>query len=774
MTAPLGMPSPGDVIAGKYRLTEELGRGSMGVVYGATHDVTGKRVAVKVLFPAMAASDVAAERFLREAKAACRIEHPNVVNVYDAGRDGERLFLVMELLRGEPLSAVLERGPQDPERFIEDFMPVLRGVAAAHAVGVVHRDLKPENIFMTAGRIGYDGDPKVLDFGISKLSGTSARSTPITMDGTIMGTPYYMAPEQILSSKSVDERADVYSLGVILYQAITGDLPFNADNLHALFLKIASGKPRPARELRPDIDPELERVLMRALATDPTKRYQTVESLAFALEPFGEGASFSRPQRLVVPPSRASVPGGGGATPSGTPMPFETAPKLELGEKTHGDVALPAAVQAAADALERSEGPRAPGSPPRTRNSEIDIDVDTDRPPETPRSDPPAELEGPPTMISRFHMGDDAVVTPVTTDPEIDTKSTDPVVRKPAESHPSPHDRVSRSETVPVSTVPGAVAVHKRANAEPPEAQAVPDVHRKPTQLLPDRSPRPVQEVDRRERQASSPLGAQPSQPSQPSSAARRVGGSTLPFGTPAPASGPALSPTPAAATATPARPARASSPGPAPSAQPALPRPRAPTPATPKPAAAEPLARAARPVTRGSSPGPASVAAMARPAAGAQKPVNGEPSIVVSASVASPERSAQGVDVADTDSYDVPDHVRDAAPTVLDAAPPMGHLEEVVARALPSLHTDMDLPQADLAAATANTASAAAASADAGAATMLDLTPPVIDDETYFTRRRKPKKRRVPIVLVAFGLLVLALIAGALAFFIASHVLGR
>ena len=288
------LPEPGEIVGGRYRIEQVLGSGATGVVYEGSHQLTGQRVAIKWLRPDLAASDALTARFLREARAACAIDHPNVVTVSDAGRDRGSLFLVMELLRGESLSAFLDRGPHAPEVVVATLMPALRGVAAAHEHGIIHRDLKPDNVFLPEPRKGWPAGAKVLDFGISKLK-QPVDGRELTHSGVFLGSPLYMAPEQILEPSGVDARADVYSIGVMLYEALSGRVPFEADALHELFRKVMAETPASLSAERPEIPIELERIVLRAMARDRRSRPQSVRALAIELEPFGPGVTFEQP-----------------------------------------------------------------------------------------------------------------------------------------------------------------------------------------------------------------------------------------------------------------------------------------------------------------------------------------------------------------------------------------------------------------------------------------------------------------------------------------------
>jgi len=281
------LPEIGAVIAEKYRLERLLGRGGMGAVFEATHLITGKRVAIKCQLPRQEATADDVERFLREARAAAMISHPNVADIYDVGEASGTFFLVMQLLEGAPLSALMEHGPLPIGPAVRTLSSAMRGVQAAHKKGVVHRDLKPDNIFLCSGGEGISAEPKVLDFGIAKLSAlTNSMNPSLTHSGAVMGTPHYMSPEQARDSRGVDERTDIYALGVILYELIGGVRPFEAPSLTALLLKVARGDAAPLRSVRPSVPVKLEEIVARAMALDPGMRFQTVGSFIDALQPF--------------------------------------------------------------------------------------------------------------------------------------------------------------------------------------------------------------------------------------------------------------------------------------------------------------------------------------------------------------------------------------------------------------------------------------------------------------------------------------------------------
>lgn len=279
---------PGDVVANRYRIDSEIGRGGMGIVYAATQLATDRRIALKWLFESAANRGERRRRFLREARATSAIEHSSVVRVFDAGEHARGVFLAMDLLHGESLRIYLQRNTLTVQQAVDLMMPALRGIAAAHAQNVIHRDLKPDNL-LVCGRPGAP-ELKVLDFGLSKLIGNDGDSLH-TLPGAMLGTPQYMAPEQIESSSRVDARCDQYSMAAILYEAVAGRRPFEALTLADLLAKLARDEPPSlrvtARGLNKDVPVEFSNAVMRALHRDPSQRYANIEDLAVALEPFG-------------------------------------------------------------------------------------------------------------------------------------------------------------------------------------------------------------------------------------------------------------------------------------------------------------------------------------------------------------------------------------------------------------------------------------------------------------------------------------------------------
>jgi tRNA A-37 threonylcarbamoyl transferase component Bud32 len=275
----------GDVIAGKYRVERVLGRGAMGVVVAARHQQLDQVVAIKILARDAAEDGVAVERFLREARATARLRSEHVARVLDVGQlpDGVP-YIVMEHLEGSDLGELLEMtGALPPWKACEYVVQACDAVAEAHARGIVHRDLKPENLYLTT-RVGGDAMVKVLDFGISKVM--SGKQGALTQTRAVVGSPLYMSPEQLRSSKEASPRSDVWALGVVLYELMTRRWPFEAESLPDLCIKVAREQARPVTEHRADLPPGLADVIARCLAKDPADRYPDAASLAQALGPF--------------------------------------------------------------------------------------------------------------------------------------------------------------------------------------------------------------------------------------------------------------------------------------------------------------------------------------------------------------------------------------------------------------------------------------------------------------------------------------------------------
>jgi len=265
----------GAFFAERYRLEKLLGAGAMGKVFAATDTQSGATVAIKVLHPERARKEIVLERFRREAEILRGLGHGGIVRVLDAGRSAEGVdYLTMELLEGRTLKAATQAdGPWSPEAFLPLLVQMCDALDAAHLQGVVHRDLKPDNVFLSA-----TGEVKVVDFGLSRLHTTDR----ITKTGVMLGTPRYMAPEQIMSAKDATARTDVYACGVLTYEALTGASPFPAGDQGQLIGCVMEGRVVPLVDARPGLPPALGDAIARAMAKDPKDRFATMGAFAEA------------------------------------------------------------------------------------------------------------------------------------------------------------------------------------------------------------------------------------------------------------------------------------------------------------------------------------------------------------------------------------------------------------------------------------------------------------------------------------------------------------
>jgi len=274
---------------GKYRILEQVGEGAMGVVYKAIDPVLNRSVAVKVMSEGMAQDPSLRQRFLREAQAAGSLQHPNVVTIYDFGETDGHLYIAMEFIEGTDLEELLERGQVIPlAAKIDIIVDVLNGLSYAHRRGIVHRDIKPANI-----RIDAEGHARIMDFGVVHLS-----TSNLTGTGIMMGTPNYMAPENITGDE-VTPASDLFSVGAVMYELLTNSKPFAADTLHRVLFRIVSDPPPSLRETAPELPPALDRVLKKSLAKDPGERYANATDMANDLAAIRNSLGAPRASRTV-------------------------------------------------------------------------------------------------------------------------------------------------------------------------------------------------------------------------------------------------------------------------------------------------------------------------------------------------------------------------------------------------------------------------------------------------------------------------------------------
>jgi len=312
---------PGELIDDKYRIVRLIGEGGMGAVYEGENTRIHRRVAIKVLHAGVSEMPDVVARFEREAQAAGRIGSEHIVEVLDLGtlRTGDR-YMVMEFMDGDSLAQrIRERGSMQPNDLYPIARQLLEALTAAHNAGIVHRDLKPDNVFLLRSRRGQADFVKLLDFGISKFA-NGPGGLSMTRTGVVMGTPYYMAPEQAKGAKDVDHRVDVYAAGVILYEALAGRVPFLADTFNELLFKIVLEKPEPLAQIAPHVDPVLAGIVETAMAREPSERFQTSEALRDALDHWAAQHGHHAPAAPAVAklPVAQPLAGAGGSSMLGS------------------------------------------------------------------------------------------------------------------------------------------------------------------------------------------------------------------------------------------------------------------------------------------------------------------------------------------------------------------------------------------------------------------------------------------------------------------------
>lgn len=340
---------PGHVVREKYRIVRLIGDGGMGAVYEAQHQLLKTTVALKFLHADLAERPGLADRFLVEARVSATIDSPHVAHVTDVDSTEEGTpFLVMELLKGEPLQDLMDRKPVLSEPLAVEFAcQILRGLEAAHDLQVVHRDLKPDNVFIT----NVESRPrlKLIDFGIAKLRGSPEFQQGLTRAGAMMGTPEYMAPEQLYEAREVDARADLYSLGVILYEMLCGERPADGDDAATIIAAVVAGRVRPLRERNPLVSEKLSKIVHRAIEAERGDRFESAHAMHAALEPLRTELSEEDLETLgmrrttaELPPMDTGEPASAVADPGAVPdtlppgdsAPPDTEDDVPLGERT--------------------------------------------------------------------------------------------------------------------------------------------------------------------------------------------------------------------------------------------------------------------------------------------------------------------------------------------------------------------------------------------------------------------------------------------------------
>jgi len=328
----------GQIIDDKYRIAGLIGEGGMGAVYEGENLKIRRRVAIKVLHADRASNADVVRRFEREAQAAGTIGNDHILEVLDLGAlpGGER-YMVMEFLDGEPLSARMkQRGQMSASELVPLLKQLLSGLAAAHGAGIVHRDLKPDNIFILKEKAGHRDYVKIIDFGISKFAPT-AGDHHLTRTGTVMGTPYYMSPEQANGTGVADSRSDLYAIGVVLYEALTGHVPFEGATFNELLFKIVLSDVRPIQTLVSGVDPAFASIVTKAMARPVDQRFQTASEFIAALD------NWTRTGAAVPPPVLSSpgiAPPNAVRQPSrATPVTAGAAGPVSIPGATGGDAA---------------------------------------------------------------------------------------------------------------------------------------------------------------------------------------------------------------------------------------------------------------------------------------------------------------------------------------------------------------------------------------------------------------------------------------------------
>ncbi len=441
--------APGQVLAGKLRIVRLLGAGGMGAVFEVEHELTRHRRALKLLHPQMAGIPSVVERFLREASAAGRIGNRHIVETFDAGRlDTGEPYIVMELLTGRTLADVLEqRGPLSIDAACEIVIQACDAVSAAHAAGIVHRDLKPENLFLCGPDASF---VKILDFGVSKFDSATTGVDGITLEGSPIGTPFYMSPEQVRGEKNIDARADVYALGVLFYECLTGRKPFVAETLPHLAVLIYQGKYATPSQVRNGLPPAVDFVVSRAMASERTERFASAAEFSSAVSRLRSSlapAAMGQTQPLVPsePPLAPPRP-----MPALTPAVFTSHPSDAAKSRSRWWIPLGVVVVAGLGAVaaqyarSHSEAASSADVPSRdvpTRMAVAPIASEESAPRLEPTSQAPASAAAPSAAL---HAKPVVSVVPAASSPPLTPSSAPSAQANPVTSSaPTPRSRAS-------------------------------------------------------------------------------------------------------------------------------------------------------------------------------------------------------------------------------------------------------------------------------------------------------------------------------------------
>lgn len=490
---------PGTVVGERFTIRCLLGQGGMASVYEAYDLRLRQRVAIKVLSSAFASDEGAVERFFREARAVVLLRNQHVVRVLDVGSvpDGAP-YLAMEFLGGQSLAALLaSSGPLPPNEVVEYTLQTLEALAEAHRAGIVHRDLKPENLMLVDGE---DDLPqiKVIDFGISKLVGPEFTLKNLTLDSAFLGSPLYASPEQLSDAARVDARTDFWSLGVVMYELLVGEPPFNARSVSALMVAICSEQPRPLDALRPDVPRGLADVVARCLSKDVAQRFGSAQELARALAPFAPGSQGRMSVARILRVQSSAPPrvlGEHARTLTTLPPAWTSAtmipppPQIEPRRRPRAlRIAILAASTVALVSLAFALWPR------ERRGPSIPITVGEQRGSERPRVGPAAPSPSP-------SLGPHSNVSPLT-EPTISLQPPPPLPSALG-SPGSLRNHGGRTPATAASLAARASPQGNAARAEPTEARAIPEPRAAPTDTwpapaspVPSAAPRSVRPLD--------------------------------------------------------------------------------------------------------------------------------------------------------------------------------------------------------------------------------------------------------------------------------------